>query len=98
MGKGGRRRQRASGEGKGEGERGWGKDRGSRVERGLLSNLPFFFFFSFFFFSFLATQWHMEFLSQGSDPSHSCCYAAVVATLDPLTHCSNFQMVCWARD
>ena len=23
------------------------------------------------FYSFLATSWHMEFLSQGSDPSHS---------------------------
>ena len=24
------------------------------------------------FFSFLASPWHMEFLGQGSDPSHSC--------------------------
>ena len=25
-----------------------------------------------FFFFFLATSWHMEFLGQGSDPSHCC--------------------------
>ena len=28
--------------------------------------------FFIFFFPFLATPWHMEFLGQGSDLSHSC--------------------------
>ena len=38
--------------------------------------------YTFSSFFFLATPWHVEFLSQGSDPSHSCNQAAV-ATLDP---------------
>ena len=43
-------------------------------------------------FFFLATLWHMEFLGQKSDPSHSCDLshtAVVMWILDPL---------CWARD
>ena len=43
----------------------------------------------FFFFSFLATPRHMEFLGQGSDPSHSC---------DPHRSCISFNPLCWAGD
>lgn len=33
-------------------------------------------------------QVHVEFLDQGSDPSHSSAYSIPVAMRDPLTHCS----------
>ena len=43
-----------------------------------------------FFFPFLATLWHIEFLGQGSDPSHSCNLCCINAR--SLTHCAMFGM------
>ena len=63
---------------------------------GLVSVQALFFFFFFFFFplflSFLATQWHMEFLGQGSDPATAVIYAAAAAIPEPLTHCAQPEL------
>lgn len=40
-----------------------------------------------FFFSPLTALKPVEFLDQGSDPSHSSAYSIPVAMRDPLTHC-----------
>ena len=37
---------------------------------------------------FLATLWHMEFLGQGSDPSHSCDLCDICGNTGSLTHCA----------
>ena len=39
-------------------------------------------------FSFLAIPWHMGFLSQGSDPSHSCDLHHSCSNAGALTHCA----------
>ena len=41
-----------------------------------------------FCFLFLAAPWHMEFLGQGSDPSHSCKPSCICDNSGSLTHCS----------
>lgn len=43
-------------------------------------------FLSFFFF--LATPWHVEFPSQGSDLSHSCDLCCTWGNTGSLTHCT----------
>ena len=52
------------------------------VSSGYSDGFPFLFCFVFVFL-FWATPRHMEFPGQGSDPSHSCHYAAAAATPDP---------------
>ena len=42
----------------------------------------------FFFFFFLAAPWHMEFLGQGSDLSHSCDLSCSCSNAGSLTHCA----------
>ena len=44
--------------------------------------------FLVFFFSFLAAQQHMEFPSQGLDPSHSCDACCSCGNAGSLTHCA----------
>ena len=45
-------------------------------------------FFFFFFFLFLAAPWHLEFLGQGSDRSHSCDLSHSGGNARSLTHCA----------
>ena len=57
-----------------------------------VGNCLLFHFEGFFFLPFLATLWHMEFLSQASDLSHRC---------NPCCSCGNtgsFKLLCRAGD
>ena len=58
-----------------------------------LRELTFFFFFFFFFssFHFFDRLWHMEFLGQGSDPSHS------LDLSHPLCQCQILNSLCQAE-
>ena len=40
------------------------------------------------YLSVLAAPWHMEFLDQGSDPSHSCDLSHSCSNAGSLTHCA----------
>ena len=44
-------------------------------------------YMSFFFFFFFFWPWHMEFLGQGSDLSHSCDLCHSCSNAGSLTHC-----------
>ena len=54
----------------------------------------FFSFFLFFFFSFSSAPQLMEFLDQGSDPSHSCNLCHSYGNARSLTHCAEPGNLC----